>query len=233
MSSHWRLAFMFDAPRGDLPSLESNLKRSAERIVSIAGDAHVRLGVADTHPDLKFLRESGGTKLRSVDAAAEVSVAASRLGELPRIAESLRNAIESLADRSSIEIVTGPVFPIVPVREGDAFLSLAFRRYPGTTSEQFRTWWLHQHSKVATPVLGDGLLAYDQIHVDHTATEQVARAFGVPTVIYDAYDNLTWKNRDAFLHSISDQAAMERVYADEVGRIDDPSRRSGLMHRIY
>jgi hypothetical protein len=233
MSNHWRLAFMFDAPGGDLSSLELNLKRSVERIVGIAGDAHVRLGVADTHPDLGFLREYGGTKLRSVDAAVEVSVAASRIGDLPRIAASLRDSIESLADRLSIEIMTGPVFPIVPVREGEAFLSLAFRRYPGTTSEQFRAWWLHQHSKVATPVLGEGLLAYDQIHVDHAATEQVAREFGVAPVAYDAYDNLTWAGRDAFLHSISDAADMARVNADEVGHIDDPSRRSALMRRIY
>jgi hypothetical protein len=224
---------MFDALRGDLSSLEESLNRSAQRIAGIVGDAHVRLGVVDMHPDLAFLREYGGVKRRTADAAVEITVADSRIGEITGIAGLLRDPIESLADSSSIETMTGPVFPIVPVREGDAFLSLAFRRYPGTTSEQFRTWWLHQHSKIATPTLGEGLLAYDQIHVDHKATEQVAREFGVAPVAYDAYDNLTWADRGAFLHSISNEAAMEKVYADEVGHIDDPSRRSGLMRRIY
>lgn len=45
--------------------------------------------------------------------------------------------------------------------------------------------------------------------------------------------NTTWADRDALLMSISDQAGMERVLADEVGRIDDSSRRTALMRRIY
>jgi hypothetical protein len=232
-SNDWRLAIMFDARAGDLSSLEASLGRSAQAIVNIVGDAHVRLGVADRHPDLDFLRASATGKRRGVDAAVEVSVAASRTGELPHIARSLRDPIESLAAHSTTEIMSGPVFRIVPARDGSAFLSLAFRRYPGTTSEQFRAWWLHQHSKLATPVLGVDLLAYDQVHVDQTATAQVARECGVTPVDYDAYDNLTWADRDAFLHSISDETAMASVYADEVGRIDNPSRRSALMRRIY
>jgi hypothetical protein len=233
MSNRWRLALMFDAPLGGFSSLESGLKRSIASIVGIAGDGHVRLGVADTHSDLKFLRENDGKKMRTVDAAVEVSVPSSRIAELSRIAGSLRSSIEDLADLSSLEIMAGPVFPIVPVREGGVFLSLAFKRYPGTTSKQFRDWWLHQHSKIATPVLGEGLLAYDQVHLDHNTSEQVAHQLGVPPVAYDAYDNLTWADRDAFLRSISDVAELARVNDDEVGRIDDPSRRSALMQRIY
>jgi hypothetical protein len=233
MSNHWRLAFMFDAPGGDLASLEQSLVSSAKRIVDLVGEAHVRLGVTDTHPDLDFMRESGSGKLRTVDAAVEISVVATRVGELSSLAKALRKPLASLADMSSIEVMAGPIFPIVPVRNGSSFLSLAFRRYPGTTSEQFRAWWLHQHSKIATPVLGKGLLAYDQVHVDQQASNDMAREFGVPAAVYDAYDNLTWADRPAFLHSISDAVGMEGIYADEVGRIDDPSRRSALMRRIF
>jgi hypothetical protein len=233
MSNSWRLALMFDAPPGGFASLESNLKQSVAGLVGIVGEGHVRLGVADMHPDLKFLRDHENKKVRSVDAAVEVSVPSSRITELSRIAGALRSSIGELAALSSIEIMAGPVFPIVPVREGGVFLSLAFKRYPGTTSKQFRDWWLHQHSKIATPVLGEGLFAYDQVHVDHDKSEQMARQFGVPPVVYDAYDNLTWADRDAFLLSISDVAELARVNEDEVERIDDSSRRSALMRRIY
>jgi hypothetical protein len=232
MSNHWRLALMFDPPNGKLSGLEDRLQRCAKRIVDSVGDAHVRLGVADMHPDLEFLRQHGDVKLHTVDAAVEVSVAASRVRELPRIAGSLRESLAGLCNLSTLEVMTGPIFPIVPVRDGGVFLSLAFRRYPGTTSEQFRSWWLHQHSKIATPILGEGLLAYDQVHVDHSVSDAAAKAFGVEAVQYDAYDNLTWADRDAFLKSISDAAAMATIYADEVGRIDDPSRRSAIMRRL-
>jgi hypothetical protein len=231
MNTHWRLAVMFDG-RYDLASLEADLRRTTKRLVEIAGDAHLRMGVADMHSDLDFLRTQDGIKRRTVDAAVEVTVANSRTEELPRIAGLLRDPIANVAADSSVEIMAGPVFSIVPARDGEVFLSLAFQRYPGTTSEQFRTWWLHQHSKVATPVLGDDLLAYDQVHVDPQTTAQAAIEFGTAPTHYDAYDNLTWVNRAGFLHSISDKTEMERVYADEVGRIDGSTQRAALMRRF-
>lgn len=232
MNSHWRLAFMLDAPGGDLDGLEASLLRAGETFQRRAGDAHLRLGIADLHPDLGALRDRGDVKLRAVDGAVEVTLATARTGEIPEIAQAIGDILEALAEPGSLEVMTGPIFPIVPVRDGGAFLSLAFRRYPGLTSQQFRDWWLHQHSAIATPVLGAGLLAYDQVHVDPAASAAAARAFGAEPVDYDAYDNLTWDDRDAFLRSISDPEAMARVFADEVGHIDDPSRRNALMRKI-
>jgi EthD domain len=233
MTNYWRLAFMFDAANGNLPDIEENLQHSAKRIIHAAGNAHVRLGVADTHPDLAMFRQQGDIKLHTVDAAVEITVAASRVSDLPNIVRSLREPLGRLCNISTLDVMAGPIFSIVPVRDGGVFLSLAFRRYPGTTSEEFRTWWLQQHSAIATPILGEGLLAYDQVHVDHPASEAMAHAFGTAWVEYDAYDNLTWADRDAFLNSISDPGAMATIYADEVGRIDDPSRRSALMRRLH
>ena len=233
MEDAWRLAFMFNARGGDLDALEEALVRVAGGIRGVAGEAHVRLGVADVHPDLGASfrdREKGGRRI--VDGAVEITVAAGRAGELTAIAGALRDTLDELAGPGSTEVMTGPVFSIVPVRDGGAFLSLAFKRYPRTTSQQFRDWWLHQHAKVATPVLGAGLLAYDQVHVDAAATQAVAQAFGVAPVAYDAYDNLTWDDRDAFLRSISDPVEMARVYADEEGHIDHASARSALMRRV-
>jgi hypothetical protein len=229
MNNDWRLAFMFDARDGNLSSMEKHLNQSAELILRIVGDARVRIGVVDTHPDLSVLHEIG----RTVDGALEISVAATRVRELPNIAKALREPLQPICATATLEVMTGPFFPIVPVQQGDVFLSLAFRREQGTTSEEFRNWWLRQHSGIATPVLGELLLAYDQVHVDQVASESAALAFGVEVVHYDAYDNLTWANRDAFFQSISNQVEMARIQADEVGRIDVSSRRTGLMRRIY
>lgn len=232
MDQNWRLAFMFDAPGGDLAELEASLSRARETFQRLVGDAHLRLGVADLDPSLGALRDRGEVKLKSVDGALEVTLAAARRGEIPRIAQAIGDILEAFAEPGSIEVMTGPIFSIVPVRDGGAFLSLAFRRYPGITSQQFRDWWLHQHSAIATPVLGEGLLAYDQVHVEPAASKSAAEAAGVPYVDYDAYDNLTWDDRDAFLASISNADDMARVFADEIGHIDDPSRRNSLMRKI-
>lgn len=225
MTTQWRLALMFDALGNNLAALEENLKRVGDAIRTAARANPVRLGVADRHPDLV----SGA---RSVDGAVEVTFANARLEEIVAISRALRPLVAGLAELSSIEIMTGPMFSMVPVRQGGTFLSLAFRRFPGTTSRQFRDWWFNQHSQVAIPVLGPGLLAYDQVHVEQAASEAAAEAFGVPAVEYDAYDNLTWADRYAFLHSCSDTEGMATIAQDEVGRIDDPSRRSALMYEV-
>jgi hypothetical protein len=232
MDQAWRLAFMFDAAGGDIAELEASLSRARDTFQRLAGEAHLRLGIADLDPSLGALRDRGEVKLKSVDGALEVTLAAARVGEIPKIAQGIGDILEAFAEPGSLEVMTGPIFSIVPVRDGGAFLSLAFRRYPGLTSQQFRDWWLKQHSAIATPVLGEGLLAYDQVHVDPAASQGAAEAAGVSYVDYDAYDNLTWDDREAFLNSISDPDAMARVFADEVGHIDDPSRRNALMRKI-
>jgi hypothetical protein len=234
MTDHWRLAFMLDARLGDAEALEEGLVRAREPIGRLVGDAEVRLGVADRNPVLaeRMGTGQGADPWRTVDGAVEVSVSAARAGELLQIARSLREALGPLAAPGSVEVMAGPVFSMVPARDGAAFLSLAFRRDPATTSEEFRSWWRHQHAGVAIPVLGPGMLAYDQVHVDLAATEALARAFGVEPVAYDAYDNLTWADADGFLTSISDMEGMTRIYADEVGRIDNSTRRNALMRRI-
>ena len=56
MPDHWRLAFMFDAPGRDLGVLEDGLLRAAGRIRSLAGDAHVRMGVTYENRDLQGVR---------------------------------------------------------------------------------------------------------------------------------------------------------------------------------
>jgi hypothetical protein len=235
VQTHWRLAFMFDAPGHDLAWLEAAMKAAAAAIRDATGGHPIRLGVADRDPSLiaddAVAEAMAGW--RSVEGAVEVTLPNAKAGDLPLLAQQLKPILITFADLATVEITAGPTFHMVPVSRGSAFLSLAFRRYPGTTSEQFQTWWLRQHSTIAIPVLGPELLAYDQVHVDPDASRAVAAAFGVPHVSYDAYDNLTWADRSGFLTSCSrDPAGMMRVAADEEGRIDNDSRRHGLMREV-
>ncbi len=121
---------------------------------------------------------------------------------------------------------------MVPVTDGDAFLSLAFRRYPGTTVEQFRQWWYSQHAPLCIPILGEEMLGYDQVHVDPEMTRKAAEALSVPFVDYDAYDNLTFHSQEGFLKACSDETGMALIAQDEEGRIDNTSRRHALMRRL-
>ncbi len=191
------------------------------------------MGVADRHADLgEWAERKDGKGFADVDGAIEISVANDRIGEVSEICRALRPVMAGFCDLATVQVMAGPMFHMVPVRAGGTFLSLAFRRDPATTSAQFRDWWFNHHSGVAIPVLGDGLLAYDQVHVEQPVSADAAEAFGAEHVEYDAYDNLTWTDRYGYLHSISDDEAMVPVYADEVGRIDPVGRRSAIMTEI-
>lgn len=230
----WRLAFILDARDGDVDALEHGLGACAAAIRDLAGDALVRLGVVDRHPDLATdaAGEHDSTSWRTIDAAIELTLPASRVGEISKIARSLRDIVLQLAAPGSVEVMAGPMFPMVPQREGDTILSLAFSRYPGTTSQQFRDWWRHQHAGLAISVLGPGLLAYDQVHVDHTVTKALAEDFGGNAFAYDAYDNLTWASPQDYVCSLSDAEGMANIFADEVERIDNRTRRHAMLRRI-
>jgi hypothetical protein len=92
-----------------------------------------------------------------------------------------------LIDVSQAALTVGPTYRIVEPQEGAVFLSLSFKRHPGTSVAEFRRWWLTQHAQVATPLL-PGLLAYDQVHVDHELSKRAAEVAGLPYVPYDSYD---------------------------------------------
>ena len=225
---------MFDAPGGDLAVLERGLGTAGDAIRAAARDNPVRIGIANRHPDLAPLMETGAAKgWRTVDGAIEITIASENIGDMPAIGQSLRMVLGGVAELPSVEIMAGPMYSMVPVQAGNAFLSLAFRRDPRLTSREFREWWLHQHGPIAIPPLGPGLFAYDQVHVAMAETVAVASAFGAALVEYDAYDNLTWADHQAFLlSSSSDPAGMALVSADEAGRIDEGSRRFSIMTEL-
>lgn len=233
MQTHWRLAFMFDAPGGDMAALEAQLDKAAQALRGAAGGNHVRTGVA-MHSSAVDEREGAHdvANWRHVDGAVEVSIANGGETAVPAICRAMAPILKPMAEPGSLEVMAGAMHHMVPVREGGAFLSLAFKRYPGTSVEDFRTWWYSQHAPLCIPILGEELLGYDQVHVDQEMTRSAAEALGVPYVAYDAYDNLTYRSQEGFLISCSDEEGMTRIAADEEGRIDNASRRHALMRKI-
>lgn len=230
----WRLALMFDAPGNDLVVLEQSLVKAGDSIRKVALGNPVRMGIADRHLDLgEWALRNADKGWADVDGAIEITTPAQPGDVVAGICRNLRPIMASFCDLASVAVMTGPVFSMVPVRTGRTFLSLAFRRDPALTSAEFRKWWYDHHSGVAILVLGEDLLAYDQVHVEQQQSIEAARAFGSDYTTYDAYDNLTWADRYSYLHSISDEDAMVPVYADEVGRIDPASRRSAIMTEIH
>jgi hypothetical protein len=233
MQSHLRVAFMFDALHADLAALEAKLSQARKCIDTAAGGYAVRTGVAIRNERRDASQESHGSgNWRTVDGAIEVTLPNGGERAVPDICWAMRFILNNLAEPGSTEVMTGTMHCMVPVRPGGAFLSLSFRRDPSTTVAQFRDWWLNQHAQVAIPVLGDRLLAYDQVHVDTAATQAAAEALGVPFVDYDAYDNLTFRDQQGFIDSVSDPEGMQRIAQDEAGRIDNSTRRHALMAEV-
>lgn len=232
--THWRLAFMFDAPGGDVEALALALSEARASIEAAAQGNQVRMGVAIREAgDLDVEAAHAMIDWRTVDGAIEVSIANGGEGAVPDICRAMRPILDRLAEPGSVEVMTGAMHQMVPVREGEVFLSLSFRRGQGTTVEEFRNWWYNQHAPLCIPILGPGLLAYDQVHVDEQASRAAAEALGVAFVDNDAYDNLTWPDHPGYIQSTTgDPEGMGRIAEDEVGRIDNTTRRHALMREI-
>lgn len=233
MQSHWRAAFMFDAKGGDTEGLETGLREARGKFLAAALGHSVRLGVPLGSLNSGNLEGPHDVaNWRPVDGAVEVSVANGQEGIIPDICRAMRPLLDRFAEPGSIEVMTGPMHHMVPVREGGVFLSLSFRRDPRTTVRQFRDWWHDQHAPLCIPILGEELLAYDQVHVEEAPSRKAAEALGVAFVAYDAYDNLTFASLKGYLESVSDLQGLARIGEDEVGRIDNTSRRHALMREI-
>jgi EthD domain len=233
--THWRLAIMFNAAAADMDALEANLVKDTKAIANAASGNAIRIGVRiiDDEEPAGNAASHDTASWRTVDGAIEISIPNGQENSAPAICMAIRPIIEGLAEPGTIEVMAGAMFHMVPVRTGGTFLSLAFRRYPGTSVAQFRDWWHDQHAPIAIPVLTDEhLLAYDQVHVDETISRASADALGVAFCEYDAYDNLTFESASGFVAACSDAEGMALIAEDEVGRIDNETRRHALMREL-
>lgn len=232
MQTHWRLTFMFDARGGDVDALVLALRREGPSIDAAASGHDVRKGVAIRGP-VAGEASQGGPGYRTVDGAIEVTLPNVEVSAVPGICRSMGAVLERIAAPGTIEVMTGAMHPMVPVRRGPIFLSLSFRRFPDQSVAQFREWWHDRHAPMAIPVLTETLLlAYDQVHVDHAASHVAADALGVASSLYDAYDNLTFESPATFEEACSDAAGMARLSEDEANWIDNSSRRYALMCEV-
>jgi hypothetical protein len=226
-----RLALMISPADGvSHDDLTEGLRERASELGAACGpDARVRMGVRD----LRHVTDAGARGMpQPVDAAVEVTMPEGSLDELAHAAGGIGRTLEGLVDPEGTALTIGTTHHMVPVREGRIFLSLAFQRSPGTTIEQFRDWWFHQHASVAIPLLGPELLAYDQVHVDRELAEKASVDAGIRYHPYDAYDNLTWASMGALAASMSKPGSAEEMYEDEVGHIDHSTNRGSMMNVI-
>jgi hypothetical protein len=230
----WRMAFVFDAADGDQDRLRDEVAQLGARLPALPDEVRLRAGVVDHSPEFSNAPEGDHDTAigRTLDAAIELTFPAAGLDAMVACAPQVAGVIETIAAPGSIEVMAGPMFAMVPQRDGDTILSLAFVRYPGTTSKQFRDWWRQQHAPLAIRVLGPGLLAYDQVHVDLEVTEALSAACGHAAYGYDAYDNLTWASPADFVASLADAEGMAALFRDEADRIDNDSRRHAMLRRI-
>jgi hypothetical protein len=191
-----------------------------------AWGASVRLGAREpSDPSVESRAD-----LVPVAAALELTAPEEALGRLCDHSADITTALAPIVDLGASRLMAGMTHRVItPAAEGDTFLSLAFRRQPGTSIEDFRAWWLHQHAGVATRHLLPELLAYDQVHVDGALSERASIAAGVTYEPYDAYDNLTWASLDMCVRSTSKPGSEQEIYEDEIGHLDHSTYRGAIM----
>jgi EthD domain len=227
-----RLSFMLER-HGEVGEDEFSaaLGSLAAVLPSVVGDAAaVRIGLRDPRDPLADVSEGAiESRIPPVLGAIEVTAPRTEVDGMEALAGTIGGHLVGLVDRERSAVSLGEVHAIIESRSGASFLSFAFQRYPGTSVEEFRHWWLRQHAAVAVRLLSPWLLAYDQVHVDRALSERVSRSANITFHPYDAYDNLTWASVEEFLASVSRPGGRDEMYQDEVGHIDHSSYRGALM----
>jgi hypothetical protein len=193
--------------------------------------AQIRIGALKAPLTLPPPDPNSPRRFEMVDAALEITVEAAQIDALPELARRIGEALRPIVTRGAA--MTGPMHRMVPPRDGNVFLSLAFLRARGTTSEEFRHWWRYQHAEVCVPLMSPELLAYDQVHLDHRRSRAVAEAAGFVDRNYDAYDNLTWADAQSQGPSVRDPKIMQMILEDEIGHIDHATYRGTMLDLVY
>lgn len=223
---------MLDSASGEPAALGQALVDMAVWLSKIAPPrAQIRIGalkepIAPLPPDPGSPR-----RFETVDAALEITVEAAQNDALVDLSGRIGEAVRPIVTRGAA--MTGPMHRMVPPRDGNVILSLAFLRAPGTTSEEFQRWWRYQHAEVCIPLMSPELLAYDQVHLDHARSRAVAEAAGFVDRKYDAYDNLTWADAQSQGPSVRDPKIAQMILEDEIGHIDHTTYRGNMLDVLY
>ncbi len=229
MSVRWKMAFMLVANGGDLAGLRETLRasRSALEGTLPVGSA-LRVGI---RPDANT-GDGAGRSFPVTDAAIETTVASIDVPELPAIACAWLKTVASAIDPQICCAMAGQCHEIIEPRQGEVFYSLTFKRDTEIDVADFRRWWLERHGPLASDLLRDDLLGYDQVHVDDQISRQICEAAGFGWLGYDAYDNLTWANLASYLKMADKADAMQALYQDELGHVDHATYKGALLAEI-
>jgi hypothetical protein len=230
-----RLAFMLHAAPGvSFESFAEQLTASAPRLRELASSFGATLRMGTKYPVPIPPAEDGTPRgfSESTDGAVEVSLGEDGLAELIAHAGEFGAALAPFSDTQRSLVLTGIMHHVFEPSDGDIFLSLTFRREPGTTLQEMREWWLNTHAVVATGVQRPEMIGYDQVHVEHDASEQASKNAGFAFRQYDSYDNVTWEHYDGFIASIVKPGGMEKIRADEEGHLDHSTYIGSLMAPI-
>lgn len=229
-----RMSFLLDPP-ADLHRTEfaAGLQQAVGPLRELAVGGVVRAGTRSPHDPLAEIAEqTTDHPFGVIEGAVELTFHGTTPAHLADRAGEVATVLDGLIDRDRSALTVGLTRQVLPATDGSIFLALAFARYPGTSVEAFRTWWLTQHAPLATRLLGPHLRAYDQVHVDRVASRAACHAAGIAYQPFDAYDNLAWSSVDDFLRSVSEPGGREEMYEDEEGHIDHSTYRGALMVAI-
>jgi EthD domain len=229
-----RLAFMLHAAPGvSSDAFAEQLTAAAPRLREIASSFGAKLRMGVTYPvPASAAFDASGAFSESTDGAVEISLGEDGLSELCAHAGEFGAVVRPFSDTSRSLVLAGIMHHVFEPSDGDVFLSLTFRREPGTTLQEMRDWWLNQHAVVATSFQRPEMIGYDQVHVEHDVSEQASKNAGFDYRCYDSYDNVTWEHFDGFVASVVKPGAMEAIRADEEGHLDHSTYIGSLMAPI-
>ncbi|MCU1463701.1 MAG: hypothetical protein JWO37_3776 [Acidimicrobiales bacterium] len=227
-----RLSFLLEPTQGMTTATFADGLRDASKALATLTENVGELRVGVRHPEdplAGIAEETIDQPFGTVEGAIELSVGDESVDQLCAHASEVARVVDGLFDRDRSALAVGRVHPVVAKSEGQVFLSLAFARFPGTSVDEFRSWWLDQHSAVAVRLLGPELLGYEQVHVDRHASQRACSSAAIAYRPFDAYDSLTWGSVQSFLASVAKPGGREEMYADEMGHIDHSTYRGALM----
>jgi hypothetical protein len=229
MSVRIKMAFMLVAKSGHLSALRDTLGTSRNALQgALSAGSPLRLGI---RPDADT-GDGAGRNFPVTDAAIETTVASTEVHELPAIASAWRKAVALDIDPQFCCAMAGECHEIIEPRPGEVFYSLTFMRNSEIDVADFRRWWLGRHGPLASELLRDDLLGYDQVHVDDQLSRRLCEAAGFDWPGYDAYDNLTWASLASYLKMADKADAMQALYQDELGHIDHSTYKGALLAEI-
>ena len=229
-----RLSLILSPPAGVTDAaLADRVVTLGARLRDTYGEGvQVRAGIREADDPMEHALGEARGKPDYVPAVLELTAPAASLGMLVRPAAAVGKILSDLVDTSRCALTVGMVHHVVPPRTGPTFVALACCRDPGKRADDFLAWWTDHHARLAVPLMGASVLAYDHVHVDKALSERASSEAGVNYFPYDAYESLSFASVEDFLAAASASGQAQRLVDDETGWVDHSTFRCSLMREI-